>query len=51
MITRSEESYRVCCILCGLEISNMRRSRPDLGCWVTEEKKYSKEVWKQSIFP
>jgi len=29
----------------------MRRSRPNLGCRATEEKNYSEEVWKQSIFP
>ena len=38
LITRSEESYRVCVclIVCDLETSTTRRPGPELGCCVTE---------------
>ena len=33
LITRSEDSYRVAClIVCDSEISETRRPRPNLGC-------------------
>jgi hypothetical protein len=37
LITRPEESYRlcVCLIVCDLETSTVRRSRPELGCCAT----------------
>jgi hypothetical protein len=36
LITRSEESYRVCLIVCDLETSTMELYSPDLGCCGTE---------------
>jgi hypothetical protein len=39
LITRSEESYRVCLIVCDLETSNVRRPRPDWGSYATQKKK------------
>ena len=48
LITRSEESYRVCMcmcvcvcvclIVCDLETSTITRSRPEVGCSATEGK-------------
>jgi hypothetical protein len=44
LITRSEESYRVCVcvclIVCDVETSTMRRPRSELGCCATEKKIY-----------
>jgi len=34
----SEESYRVCAILCELEISKMRQLGPEFACCATERK-------------
>ena len=56
LITRSEESYRVCAsvclIVCDLYVSTMRRPRPDLGCCPTAEKLklhflYDKPLWRK----
>ena len=39
LITRTEELHRLWCVaLCDLEISRMRRSRPELNCSTTEER-------------
>ena len=37
LITRSEESFQVCLIVCDLETATMMRSVPELGCWATED--------------
>lgn len=38
LITSSEEFYWMCClIVCDIETSKMRLSRPDLGCSTTEK--------------
>jgi hypothetical protein len=39
LISRSEESYRVCvCVyVCDLETSTMKRPGPDLACSATEK--------------
>jgi hypothetical protein len=41
LITRTEESYRLCMYLmvCELKTSTMRRPRPELGCCVTGKEK------------
>jgi hypothetical protein len=38
LITRPEQSYRLCVCLtvCDLETSTVRRPSPEVGCWVTE---------------
>jgi hypothetical protein len=40
LITLSEESYRVCVILCDLRISKIRRPTPNLCCCTTKENRY-----------
>jgi len=37
LITRSEESYRVCVFVCILETSTMWRPRPELGVTLQKE--------------
>jgi len=40
LITRPEESYRLCCVVvCDLETSWMRRPWPSLGRSATEKKR------------
>ena len=39
LITRSEEPYRVCEFMCGLETSTLRRPVSHLGCRVTENRR------------
>jgi hypothetical protein len=44
LITCSEECYRLCVIKFNLEISKMRRPRPDLGYSTTLKEKYVREL-------
>ena len=50
LVVYSEEYYResvcvcVCLIVCDLASSTVRRPRPDMGSWVTEE-----EAWTRFI--
>lgn len=48
LITRSEESCRVCLIVCDMETSKLRRPIRNLGCWAVE--KISKITKKDSAF-
>jgi len=42
MITRPEESYRVCVsVVCEFEISTVRRPRPKLDCCVKKKEETS----------
>jgi hypothetical protein len=47
LITRPEESYRQCYVLCDLETTRMRRPCPTLGCSVTKKNIHSK--WGQVL--
>ena len=49
LITRSEESYRLwCVVVCDLETSSMRRPWPALGCSATENKQNS-HIWFTNV--
>ena len=44
LITRPEESYRLCCVVvCDLETSRMRRLWPTGGCCVKNKKQKTKK--------
>jgi hypothetical protein len=62
LITRSQESYRVCVSVCVLEASTIRQPKADLGFCATEEKDtvvyvmltdrlimYSMSVWNSGL--
>jgi hypothetical protein len=53
LITRSEESYRVCVCVClimsDMETSIMRRPELDLGCSAPEIKKKSEQYSQQDL--
>jgi hypothetical protein len=45
LITRPEESYRLCCVVvCDLEISRMRRLKPASGLWKSVEEEVSHSI-------
>jgi hypothetical protein len=39
LISRPEESYRLCCVLCDLETTVMRRPWPTGGCSAKNKQK------------
>jgi len=50
LITRPEESYRLCCVVvCDLETSRMRKPWPALGRSATEKIVFQRLIFKLSL--